>query len=237
MIRNRKDAETLDRALTSQGPWPRDDLAELVRLRDDLAETWAAQPDAQAEEHSRRVALAAFRTTAARATRAARARLRRRLAVIAAAVVVVTGGTAVAAPAVERSLPGDAAYSAKLTFERARHVFAIGAAAEASLYLGEAETRLEEAVRAQSESRAGVLPDILARYHRDVRSFEEHLARSGDQQAELTARAAREFGTHQEVLTALLGVVPGPARPGIERAIEASRRGPPEGAGPPVGAG
>lgn len=236
MIRNRADAEALDRALASREPAPRADLAALVRLGDELTETWAAQPDAAAAAYGRRVALTAFSTAAARVGRPARVRLRRRLTVAAASILlIVAGGTAAAAPAVERSLPGDAAYPAKLTLERARHVLAAGDAAEASLYLSDAEARLEEAVRAQSEGRAVVMPDVLARYHSNVRRFEEHVSRSDRQDAaDLEARAAREFRTHREVLTALLGVVPDSARPGIERAIEAARRGgPPKGVGPP----
>lgn len=223
MIRNRPDAEALDRALVSREHEPRGDIAALVRLGDDLTETWAAQPDTEAAEYGRRIALTAFRTAAARGARTGRVRLRRQFAV------------AAASPAVERSLPGDTAYSAKLTLERARHVLATGDAAEASLYLSEAEARLAEAVRAQGEGRAGVIPDILARYDGGVRGFERHLSRSREQEAaDLEARAGREFRTHREVLTALLGVVPDSARPGIERAIEASRRGgPPKGAGPP----
>jgi hypothetical protein len=238
-MRDRADAEALDRALSSPGATPPAGLAALARLAEDLMVAWGSEPAAEPAAYGRRVALATFRNAVAHGRRTPRVRTRLRVATTVAAVVALLAGGTAATVAVQRAVPGDVAYPAKLVLERTRHVLAVGDAAEASLYLAQAESRVEEAVRAQSLGRTGALPETLGRYRDDIHAFQERLTRvDAERAAALEARAVRELRTHEEVLKSLLNVVPAEARPGIERAIEATRRaGPPEGAGPPEDAG
>ncbi|SDU76722.1 hypothetical protein SAMN04488563_5294 [Jiangella alkaliphila] len=147
----------------------------------------------------------------------------RRLAAVGAAAVITAAGSTATVSAMDQALPGDTAYPAKIVLERARHVLTTDPADEASLYLRDTETRLEELVRAQSTKRNDAIPDVIAGYERAIAGLRTALADLGDDAAAATTdRANRELHTHEHVLNALQDIVPAAARPAIERALDRS---------------
>lgn len=177
---------------------------------------WAVETSPDEVSGARSAALAAFG--------AVRRRRRRRWALAAVSAAAVSLG-AVSAAAAQDAMPGDATYGLKLGMERVEIGLARGDEAEAEAWLDIAETRIEEVERAGAEERFSLLPEILDGYSDAVAALRPRVdaVEATQPDAEVLARSARELRIHDGVLSALLEVVPPQARPGLERARDATR--------------
>lgn len=180
----------------------------------ELTRLWAVEPDPDDASRTRAAAAAAFAA-------AQPSRRRRRWAIVGAASAVTALGGVGAGAAAQDAMPGDLTYTVKIGLERVDRAWARGDAAEALAWLDVAETRIEEAVRAGSEGRFSLLPEILDRHTAAVAAVRRHLAEL-DEDSGVVPRAASELRVHEAVLDALLGIAPLEARPGLERARDAA---------------
>jgi len=185
-----------------------------------LADLWAEQPDPARTASARKDAVSAFRAGPVRRPR----RLTRAVGVAAALASIGAAGTAAAS---QGALPGDSTYGAKLALERVGVLWARGDAAEAEAWLGIAERRISEAVEVTSSGDVAGLVEIVDGYREAVDQVRRHLA-GLDPLAPVALRAEREFRAHDEVLAALLGLVPPEARPALELARDAVEDAAPE---------
>lgn len=96
-----------------------------------------------------------------------------------------------------------------------------------------AETRLEEAVRAEARGPADAIPRLVSAYVDAVDHARERAAEAQDD--ELTGELSRTLRAHEAVLDALLQTAPDAARPGLERALAAVRGALPDPGGPIFG--
>lgn len=136
-------------------------------------------------------------------------------------LAVTTTGTTLAA---ESSLPGQVLYPVKRAAEAVRLALTWGPQSRAVLRIEFAERRLVEvaAVCGEDECPAELLDD-LGRQTRAAQEAVEGLP--VEKHAVLLDRMVA-LTTHQEqVLTRILATAPDAARPGLERALENSRRG------------
>ncbi len=165
-------------------------------------------------------------------TRPIRSKRRRKLqfnfgAVRIVAVIVLvmsffTGGTAFAA---DYAAPGDVLYGLDLTLEQLQLDLAPNPEASAKIRLEIAAERLEEAENKFVEGDVVNGNVALEAYEREMATLTDLIENeeSIDQEkfSELVDSAVTR---HEEVLTQLLGKVPTAAKPGIERALEASTK-------------
>ncbi|MGH8774180.1 MAG: DUF5667 domain-containing protein [Jiangellaceae bacterium] len=193
-----------------------DDDREIVRR---LEVAWAVDPSESARAEARDRAIA----------RLGRASGRRRRWVPWVAATAVTVLVAAVLTSIPGALPGDPGYPVKRGWESLRLGLAGDIRAETRGWLQVAQSRLAETVRAQGEGRTEALQVLLDDYVVAVAEVEDRLGTVED--PALSDQVGRELLTHERVLSSLLEVVPEPARPGLQRALDASRRahgGPPD---------
>lgn len=179
-----------------------------------LTNTWAVRVDGAAVNRSRAQAL----TTYGAAGR--RVHLRWRRAGAAAVAGLVLGALTVAVT-MPTALPGHPAYGLKQFVEAVRVELAQSPDGQASAWLGIAEARLEEAVRAEATDRLELMPGILSGYVDAVDQARSHGAEARD--PETAKELQTGLRTHEEVLRGLLTTAPEAARAGLERALNAGR--------------
>ncbi len=223
--------ERLERALRGE-PAGDPGTSSLVVLARTLSERWSGSPDPATFARIRARSLAAYGAAGVRPRR------RPAVALATAAALVLMSGTALAGSrAVAASLPGDRLYAVKLAFESVRLAVARGPTAEAMAFLETAEARVEEMVRAEATGRLEAIPELAARYADALAGYGRAVAAvPGRELGDVVLLARTELDVHRRVLAELLGVLPEPARAGIEQAVEASSRfagGAPGGAGIP----
>lgn len=153
--------------------------------------------------------------------------------ILAALAVGCTVGVMAVAWVLPGALPGDFAYPVKRLAEDTRVGVATDSRDEATAWMWVAETRIEEAVRADAAGRDDLLPTLLADYAGAVSSAREQADASTSD--EVVHELNRELLTHERVLTGLLATAPAAAVPGLERALQAAHAGQGEhGHGPPA---
>ncbi len=141
------------------------------------------------------------------------------------AVSALGGGTAYAS---QSSLPGDVLYPVKLGTENIRLAFAGADADKAELCLEFASSRVEEMTALVGKRRPDKV-DIAVNGYDDAMAMA--MEKMEDAQGKGLGTASTSEGVaeatlkHQEILDGLLGTVPDEARPGIEKAIAASKTG------------
>lgn len=157
-----------------------------------------------------------------------------------AVVSVLAGVTSAAAYAADGSVPGDILYPVDRAVENFRLQFTVSPAVRLTLQLEFADERLVEAEQLATAGDRQHLDEAVAGYEASVESASE-TAVSVDEAGE--TELEESLSRHEQRLQELLNKVPEQARPGIRRAIEASRRGqerrrggsdhPGQGGGPP----
>lgn len=144
---------------------------------------------------------------------------------VALALSVLVGGTVYAAQA---SLPGDALYPVKLGTEQMAMMLPGDNAARAERALEFANRRIEELEALAGEGQLQHLERIRYRYEYALNRTLARLEQANYQElmaGNATARVAEATWRHMEVLQRVYGQVPDEAKPGIERAMEASQHG------------
>jgi hypothetical protein len=147
--------------------------------------------------------------------------------VVAALIVAVLASfTGIAAYASDGAAPGDPLYPLDTAVEEAQLRLAGDAEQALSLHIGIAEERLSEAEALLSEGDSEHLQTALSLYDEAVQDITAAAdeAAAGDQK-EAANLVSGALSVNQTRLQELLGRVPEQARPGIERALEASSRG------------
>jgi hypothetical protein len=222
-----KNAEVLDRALAGKAP-ATPAVDDLVRLAQELEQTWTAVPSSRAAKRGLAQALDAFsgngQVVELRPGLSRGRRFAASAAVAVAAMVAIPGFARAASSA---ALPGDVLYPVKLGFEGVRVVLAEDAAGEAEVYLALSDVRLEEAVLARGLHRPDSEVEALRRYTGSVNDFSGRLQRAralGLDIAVLVSQSQVLLEQQNEILAALLAQPADPSVPGIQRAIEALQR-------------
>jgi len=144
---------------------------------------------------------------------------------IALALSALAGGTVYAAQA---SLPGEALYAVKLGSEQVAMMLPGDNLARAERSLEFANRRIEELEALAEEGRIEYLERARERYERALNMTLARMEQANYQElmaGNVTARVAEATWRHMEVLQRVYGQVPDEAKPGIERAMEASQHG------------
>ncbi len=179
-----------------------------------LAPAWSVDPDPGSVSAARCRALVAL----------GRGQRRRRAwPVVAALAAGFTAGVAMVALVLPGALPGDLVYPVKRLAEDARVGIAMSPHGEAAAWMWVAETRIEEAVRAEAAGREELLPGLLADYAGAVRSARERAGAATSEKAH--RRLDRELRGHERVLSGLLATAPEAAIPGLEQALREAHSG------------
>jgi hypothetical protein len=129
-------------------------------------------------------------------------------------------------------MPGDPLYPVKRGIERVRLTIARDEQVQAELHLALAGRRLEEAIFLAEEERQEGLEGLLEEYVQELEITSQvpvEVATSADDirpaDEEHLAQVEKATAWHTEVLTAVLAKAPDSAKPGLQKALEASRKG------------
>ncbi len=143
-------------------------------------------------------------------------------------LTMLFGGAWVTAAAAQRALPGDTLYGVKTGLETARTSISQDAAADASLHLGYAETRLEEMAALIETGRYEGLKEAAANFDFHVSAAIRSLAlvakddvgQANELALSITAALARDT----ELLTGLLASVPPSSQTFLQNALQTSQQ-------------
>jgi hypothetical protein len=215
-------AEALDRALAdrvSAATVLDPEVADLVEVGDRLERSAAeTTPSAEFRAAARQRLLVGM----ARSPGGARSRgvsvgdrVRAWAASFAAGLAALGFAGAATASASASALPGDPLYPVKQATETVALHLATTDAAREEILLHQADTRLDEAARLLEQGRAADVPATTARYDDTLGALAET---TGSEAVEANLR------TNEVRLSELLQAAPGPARPGLERALAATER-------------
>jgi hypothetical protein len=141
--------------------------------------------------------------------------------------VFLFGGVGITVYAAASSLPGDATYPLKTTFESARAGLTIDSAAKARLYLDFAGRRLPEMQSLIDDGRYGDIAQAASEFERDIQmalGAVENLSRTDPARAAaLNMEISTILRKYSNVLTQLLATVPMDVQPVIRNAIDAAQ--------------
>jgi hypothetical protein len=207
-----------------------DDLERAQRALMRLAP--AADPDPLRRTSARRAFLeqAARLRSGAGAGRPLRRRaphgwLRLAAGLLAAILLALTGvtGTALAA---DGARPGDLLYPLDRQMERLQLALTSDPQQQTTLLLSMADERLQEAESLASEGDQEHMNVALDHYGQAVSSAAQAVDREkGGAQQGLITQLDEALSTHEQRLQAIRQRAPEPAQPGLDRAIDAARRG------------
>jgi hypothetical protein len=127
-----------------------------------------------------------------------------------------------------RALPGEPLYEAKQRIETAELNAAVDPLERAEVHTRHADRRMEEIQSLSEQGRPEHIDDLGNRYANSMNNASTEIDRARNQGRDVNqalANVERSTAKHTEVLTGVHGRVPEQARPAIERAIDASRRG------------
>lgn len=223
MIEERDLAQLLDRALQQRQSLPstRPQLAELIHLARTLEASAATiAPTAQFRRAVRQRLLAHM----AKSTAYGRDRCRplhERIARWAARFAAGLGALALAGTAVATAsasaLPGDALYPVKQASEAVAVGIAPTDSARQEVLLAQADVRLDETARLLEQGRGSDALANVGRYDAAIDTVAADAPPAPALQTHLEANQSR--------LTQLLETAPAQARPGLQRALDATQRG------------
>ena len=148
-------------------------------------------------------------------------------AVLTVFAMLLFGGMSITAYAASSSLPGDALYSLKTTFEIAQANLAIDSAAKARLYMEFAGRRLSEIQSLIDEGRYADIAQASTEFDRDIQqalSAIESLSQADPAQSiAVSEEIAAILRSYSDVLTQMLTSIPGDVQPVVQRAINTAQ--------------
>jgi len=148
------------------------------------------------------------------------------LFVMATLLVFLFGSAGLTVYAAQSSLPGDALYPVKTTFEQTRLSLTSDADQEAQLHLSLAQQRLDEIQGLIKEGRFDQVGNTSAEFERQIQQVVEALKRLAEKDparaGELTTQLMTELSTYTKALTGMLSSLPEDVKVEVEHAIAGS---------------
>lgn len=160
--------------------------------------------------------------------------LRRRSILVGFALLIVLviflfGGMGITAYAASSSLPGDALYSLKTTFENVRANLAADPATEARLYMEYAGRRLSEIQSLIDEGRHTDIAQAITEFNLEIQkamNIIEGLSQEDPAQSiVLSEEIAAMLRSYSDILTRMLASIPGDVQPVVQSAINSAQSG------------
>ncbi len=145
---------------------------------------------------------------------------------LAAALGLALAGVTGVAFAADAARPGDALYPLDRGIERLQLLLSTDPQQRAALLLGMADERLQEVESLASQGDQQHMDEALESYEEIVATVSEMVGSDkGAGHQDLVDRLDEKLSAHEERLQTIREGAPEPAQPGLDRAIDAARRG------------